>query len=133
MEKIETELNLNTFCVRDESGNCDVEKTVAKFSAALEVFAQHTKGDNETIMLAVEAVYEENQTDILPKPYVVNSVCNRLGAVKKDAFTLQSERTENLLKGHPAFVSIKGPNGGLQFKNALHNSEGKLKSEVKAA
>ncbi len=132
-KKIETELNLNVFCVRDESGNCDVEATVAKFMAALEVFAQHTKGDNESIMLAIADVYEKNKIDILPKPFVINSVCAILGAVSLDAHKMQYERVENLLKSNPLFVSGgKGRSGGLRFVNARFSSEkGKLKEAAK--
>ena len=128
---LNSELNLNTFCVRDESGNCDVEATAAKFSAFLTEYATSVKADNETISALIDSVYEmpgNSSKKNLSKPYVVNQVVFLLGITEQKEFSIAVERVSAYIKESGRFESTKGPNGGLARKNLEP-----AKSETKAA
>lgn len=114
---LESTVNLNTFCVRDESGNCDVLKTSEKFAMHLREYAASVKADNETIRTLIDSVYDmpgNSNKETLPITYVVNQVTGKLdmdGSV--EAFNLATERVEAFIKGSGLYGSKKGPKGGL--------------------
>lgn len=129
---LNSELHLNTFCVRDDAGNCDVEKTAEKFSVFLSEYAASVKSDNETISLLIDSVYDmagNKGKKTLPKPYVVNQVVGMLGADSPEAFSLATDRVSNYIKESGRFVSTKGPQGGLARKGESEPA----KSETVAA
>ncbi len=114
---LESTVNLNTFSIRDEAGNVDVEKTAAKFSAYLVTFSASVKADNETIRTLIDAVYSmpgNSDKECLPVTYIVGNVANKL---KVDdslaAFDVATERVESFIKESGLFGSRKGPKGGL--------------------
>src|SRR5260221_5003746 len=118
---LNSELNLNTFCVRDEAGNCDVAQTAEKFATFLQEYAASVKADNETISAFIDSVYDmagNKGKKTLPKPYVVNQVVGMLGADSPEAFSLATERVSAYIKESGRFVSTKGPNGGFARKDA---------------
>ncbi len=114
---LESTMNLNTFSVRDEAGNVDVEKTTAKFAAFLVEFSASVKADNDTIKTLIDNVYSmpgNKDKECLPLGYVVNNVVGKLeldGSV--EAFNLATERVESFIKESGLFGSKKGPKGGL--------------------
>ncbi len=113
---LDANVNLNTFCVRDSAGNCDVDQTAAKFAAFLQEYAASVKSDNETISVLIDSVYDMPGNKVkktLPKPYVVNQVVGLLGADSPEAFSLATERVSQYIKDSGRFVSTKGPTGGL--------------------
>jgi len=129
---LNSELNLNTFCVRDVAGNCDVEATSAKFAAFLAEYSASVKADNETISTLIDSVYNmpgNHTKKTLPKPYVVNQVVGMLGADSPEAFSLATERVSAYIKESGRFVSTKGPTGGLARKDVSEPA----KSETVAA
>ncbi len=114
---LKSELNLNTFCVRDADGNCDTEATKAKFAAFLAEYSTSVKADNDTIRTHIDEVFDMDGNSVkeaLPLGYVVNNVVGKLkldGSV--ESFNQAVERVEAFIKGSGLYVSKKGPKGGL--------------------
>lgn len=117
---LNSELNLNTFCVRDESGNCNVEATAAKFSAFLTEYATSVKADNETISVLIDSVYDapgNKGKKNLPFQYVLNQTVGKLDSDgTPESFKMVVERVTAYIKESGRFESTKGPNGGLARK-----------------
>ncbi len=117
---LDSTLNLNTFCVRDTAGNCDVEATMVKMQAFLSEYATSVKADNETInglILAVFARPGNHVKECLKASYVVSQVVGELTRddQSEESFDLATARVKSYIESSGLFASKKGPTGGLMI------------------
>lgn len=111
-------INFPVYVVRDGSGNVDVKKTKAKFTAELDAFVLSQATGDSAIEKAIHAAFDSVADDGTINTLALVSIVAS-GLSLNHEFTKVQKRVKAHLDQSADFVLIRGQSGGWQRKHKL--------------
>lgn len=110
---------LTAFVARTPEGNIDHQATNQKFSALLQAYEAERETEDELVVNAINAVFDEHVGARLNKPYVLNTALLVKMSCAAAELPILQKRAADYLKantgerGSAIFGVSKGPGGGM--------------------
>lgn len=111
MKSVHT-VNLATFATRTENGSIDIDATLNNLRAHLETYQASLDNDQDTILDAINKVYDRFPHASIGMAALSSAVAGELN-VPYDMYTTVAKRVQECVKNNSTlFVQKKGPGGG---------------------
>ena len=115
-----TTINLATYAIRDAAGNVDLDSTMDKFAADLEMYVAERETETETIANAVDTVFDKLNGARANKPFIVNQVLTLLNVAEHPTmFKMLSDRVNSYLTDNSQGKIVNKATGEVERPDSL--------------